>query len=399
MVAAVRRGASQHAIARQFGVSLAAVQYRVHRAHGQRLDRVNWSDRSHAPRTPHRTDPGIEDLVLSLRRELAESSDLGAWGAKAIHQALRGRGLREVPSVRTIGRILERRGALDGHERVRRPPPPRGWYLPEVAARRVELDSFDIVEGLVIKDGPQVEVLNGVALHGGLVASWPMVAPVTAKAAVEALIAHWRTYGLPGYAQFDNDTIFQGTHTHPDVIGRVMRLCLSPGVIPVFVPPREMGFRAMIESYNGQWQAKVWARFAHGSLAELEGRSGRYVAAVHRERRSRRPRRTGSRRPRSATPGFPRHSGWIELCQIFRRSQTSGAGQVVHLWRTDASGSVAVLGRRLAVDARWPNRLVRVEFDLAAGRMRFYALRRRGPRSQPMLKELDHHIPKRRFNE
>ena len=109
-----------------------------------------------------------------------------------------------------------------------------------------------------------------------------MVAPVTAKAAVEALIEHWRTFGLPGYAQFDNDTIFQGTHTHPDVIGRVMRLCLSLGIVPVFVPPREMGFQAMIESYNGQWQAKVWARFAHGSLAELEGRSGRYVAAVHR---------------------------------------------------------------------------------------------------------------------
>ena len=56
-----------------------------------------------------------------------------------------------------------------------------------------------------------------------------------------------------------------------------------------------------------------------------------------------------------------------------------------------------MLGRRLAVDARWPNRLVRVEFDLAAGRMRSYALRRRGPRSQPMLKELDHHIPKMSF--
>jgi hypothetical protein len=135
------------------------------------------------------------------------------------------------------------------------------------------LDSFDIVEGLVIRDGPRVDVPNGDSLHGGLVASWPMAAPVTAKAVIEALIGHWRAHGLPGYAQFDNDTIVQGTHTHPDVIGRVMRLCL--GVTPVFSPPREMGFQAMIENYNGQWQAKVWARFAHDSLAELQGRSGR----------------------------------------------------------------------------------------------------------------------------
>jgi transposase-like protein len=384
MVAAVRRGRAQHAVARQFGVSLATVQYWAHRAQGQRLDRVDWSDRSHAPRAPHRTAEAVEDLVLSLRRELAEASDLGACGAKAIHQALRGRGLRAIPSIRTIGRILERRGALDGRKRARRPPPPRGWYLPEVAGRHVELDSFDIVEGLVIRDGPQVEVLNGVSLHGGLVASWPMAAPVTAKAVVAALVEHWRAHGLPGYAQFDNDTIFQGTHTHPDVIGRVMRLCLGLGVIPVFVPPREMGFQAMVESYNGQWQAKVWARFTHGSLAELQGCSRRYVAAVHRTRADRieaaPPRRTFPERWRLNLQAHPR-------------------GRVVYLRRTDASGSVEVLGHRLAIDTQWPNRLVRVEFDPTAGRMRFFALRRREPTVQPMLMELVHHIPKRRFNE
>ena len=36
-----------------------------------------------------------------------------------------------------------------------------------------ELDCIDVVEGLVIKGGPHVEVLNAVSLHGGLVASWP----------------------------------------------------------------------------------------------------------------------------------------------------------------------------------------------------------------------------------
>jgi hypothetical protein len=41
-------------------------------------------------------------------------------------------------------------GALDGQRRVRRLPPPRGWYLPEVAQDRAELDSFDIIEGLAL---------------------------------------------------------------------------------------------------------------------------------------------------------------------------------------------------------------------------------------------------------
>ena len=60
------------------------------------------------------------------------------------------------------------------------PRRPEAGICPTSPPGEAELDSFDIVEGLVIKDGPQVEVLNGVSLHGGLVVSWPTVAPVTA---------------------------------------------------------------------------------------------------------------------------------------------------------------------------------------------------------------------------
>jgi hypothetical protein len=38
--------------------------------------------------------------------------------------------------------------------------PPLGWYRPEGAASWAEVNSIDIVEGLVIESGPQVEVLN-----------------------------------------------------------------------------------------------------------------------------------------------------------------------------------------------------------------------------------------------
>ena len=51
---------------------------------------------------------------------------------------------------------------------------------------------MDAVEGLKIKDGPLVEVLNGVSLHGGLVASWPQEGCVTSAAVIDALIEFWR---------------------------------------------------------------------------------------------------------------------------------------------------------------------------------------------------------------
>src|SRR5262249_1622402 len=177
----------------------------------QRLDRVDWSDRSRAPHHTRRTATLLEDLVLKTRSDLAHG-DLGAIGADAIRQALLEQGVAPVPALRTINRILARRAALDSRQRTRRPPPPKGWYLPDLAAAQAELDSFDIVEGLVIKDGPQVEVLNGVSLHGGLVVSWPTLSPVTAEMTVQSLTQHWRVVGLPDYAQFDNDRIFQGTH-------------------------------------------------------------------------------------------------------------------------------------------------------------------------------------------
>lgn len=58
---------------------------------------------------------------------------------------------------------------------------------------------------------------------------------------IEFLTAHWQEHGLPRCAQFDNVMIFQGTHRYPDALGRVIRLCLSLDVVPVFVSPRASG--------------------------------------------------------------------------------------------------------------------------------------------------------------
>jgi putative transposase len=381
MVAAVRRGQSLRAVASRFRVGVATVAHWVARAKGQRLDRVEWSDRSRAPRQTRRTATAVEDLVLKARRELAQS-DLGAIGADPIRQVLLEQGVADVPSLRTINRILARRGALDARPRTRRPPPPRGWYLPNVAAAKAELDSFDIVEGLVIKDGPEVEVLNGVSLHGGLVVSWPTVSPVTAAMTVASLTEHWRAVGLPDYAQFDNDMIFQGTHRYPDALGRIIRMCLSLGVVPVFVPPRETGFQAMIESYNGWWQAKVWSRFQHAGLEDLQGHSQKYVAALRKQRAA----RIETAPDRRAFPG-----DW--KLELKKRPH----GRLVYLRRSNGLSEVTLLGQTWQLGQVWPHRLVRCEVDMDKNKIRFFTLRRKDPTSQPQILEVDYRLPNRGF--
>jgi hypothetical protein len=322
----------------------------------------------------------MERRVLQARAFLRDKSVLGEFGAVAIEQYLRSR-YDETPSVRTIGRILKRRGALDGKPRVRRPPPRPGWYLPEVAAGRAELDSFDTVMGLVIADGPEVEVLNVVSLHGGVVGSWPNTR-LTAIDVVEFVVEHWRKSGVPRYAQFDNDTRFQGAHQFRDSIGRVVRLCLSLDVIPVFAPPRETGFQAAIESYNGRWQAKVWTRFRHVSLLALQNRSTAYVLE-HRARNAARADAAPSRRR------FPAH--WQFNFDAPLR------GRIVYIRRTNQRGDVDILGRRFTINRDWVHRLVRAELDFARAEVSFYALRRRDPDQQPLLATASYVFPNRPF--
>jgi hypothetical protein len=384
MVRAVRSGASIYAVAKRFRVAPSTVRFWLRRAGKQRVDRVDFSDRPPGRREPvNKTSRDLEDLVVTLRRELKENSALGEYGAATIRWELKRKHTTCLPSIRTIGRILERRGALDGRRRVRRPPPPPGWYLPKASGRRAELDSFDIVEGLVIRGGSNVEVLNAISLHGGLVASWPK-GTITAKIVVKALLQHWRRHGLPTYAQFDNDTVFQGAHHHPDTIGRVTRLCLCLGVIPIFTPPQETGFQAAIENFNGRWQAKVWSRFTHTSRRALQARSAKFVTASRR-RAAARIENAPSRRP------FP--EDWkLDL-------QTTLKGRVIFLRRTDAKGQASLLGHTFPVAPTWPHRLVRAEVDFAGKRIRFYALRRRDPTYQPLLHEVHYEFPKRRFQE
>ena len=381
MVAAVRAGQSQRSVARQFGVSLPTVQLWVQRAQDKSLDQVNWEDGSHAPhqqatQTPQET----EARILTLRQELSKHSDLGEHGAHAIRRDLLANAPRDpatVPSIATINPILKRHGAFDAQKRVRRPPPPSGWYLPEVAAKRAEIDESDFVEDILLEGGVRVCVLNTISLHGAWCASWPTL-EMRAVFVRECLLAHWREFGLPDYAQFDNGNVFQGPHQHPDSIGRVTRMCLSLAVTPVFAVPREFGIQSAIESYNNRWQQKVWQRFAMTTFEEVSAYSARYVVAVRQKNRQR----------QEAAPArrlFPRD--WSEPAHLQR------TGCLMFLRRTSGAGNVALLGHDFPVSATWPNRLVRCEVDLSADVIRVYGLRRQEPEQQRLLQEWKYRLP------
>jgi hypothetical protein len=354
------------------------VSFWVERSAGQRLDRFSFTDHKRG-RAWNRTETALERNILQTRAYLREHSALGEYGADAIERALQEDG--SAVSRATINRVLKRHGATDAHGRMRRPAPPKGWYLPEVAADRAEVDCFDFIEDLKIAGGPLVCVLTGKSLHGALTDAW-VLDRLSARGSIPCLQERWRRDGLPAYAQFDNDMVFQGAHRYPDTVGRISRLCLALGVIPVFVPPLEHGMQNLIESFNGLWQAKVWQRHHVGSAAELQTVSDAYIAA-HRARSASAVDRAPGRRP------MPKHFEFDADIPL--------RGQMIFVRRTTENGNVYLLGQHFAVSPQWPHRLVRCEVDFDQHCIRCFALRRRAPTEQTLLATLDYHRPHKPF--
>jgi hypothetical protein len=384
MVKAVRAGASVRSVAVQFDVSVGDVAFWVKRAQGKRLDRVDFSDRPPGcARGWNRTAVHVEQRIVALRKSLREESILGEYGARAIQAALQAeaKAKAEGPSRATINRVLARHGLQDAVRRIRRPAPPQGWYLPEVAAGRAEVDCFDFVEDLKIADGPLVDLLTAKSLHGTLTDAWALKHR-SAKHTVLCLRRRWKRDGLPDYAQFDNDTMFQGAHQFAHAVGRISRLCLQLGVIPVFVPPLEHGMQNTIESFNGLWQAKVWQRHRMRSVRELQRRSDEYIAA-RRLRTQALAEAAPRRRPLPARFKLNLHAPL--------------RGLMIFIRRTDETGHVHLLGQRFAVSQDWLHRLVRCEVDFDHHCIRCFALRRRAPAEQPLLTTIAYHRPDKPF--
>lgn len=370
MVEAVRAGASMRAVARRWGTSLLTVQRWVARAADRPLDEVDWADRPRAPHRTRRVADDIEDEVLRLRVTLGEGV-LGDIGPDAIHAALRTDGTfaDRAPSVRTVARILGRRGATGPRHHHREPPPPRGWYLPGLTGRTLELDSFDTIEHHHLDRGVDVTVLTGVSLHGGLPAAW-VGPPCTAQVILERILAHWAVFGRPAYAQFDNDSRFHGGHGYPDILGRVVRACLALSVVPVFAPPGEHGFQNAVEGFNALWKRRVLERRYHEDLGALVEASDAWVDALRASRAA----RIAAAPVRSPMPA------------VLPRPDLPPTGRMAFIRRTDDEGRATVLGRPYDVDPAWPSLHVRADLDLGAGTLSFHRLRRSDPADQPLVR-------------
>jgi hypothetical protein len=229
----------------------------------QRDPHTDFCDRSRAPRRVTRTAPEIIPLVVTLRHRF-EAAPYGLIGTRAIQGQLREWHIRPLPSQTTIQRILARQALTHpvGSATTAAYYP----WLPLEALQAVQ--ATDIISkhlrgGLEIQHFHTLDlVTHAVALSQHL--------DKTTTTACQHLLKAWACLGLPLIHQFDNEGAFCGGHTHPRVIGRVIRLCLWCGVEAFFTPLYDPQRNHQIETFHALWCQAFWSRQTFTSLPHVQ---------------------------------------------------------------------------------------------------------------------------------
>jgi hypothetical protein len=72
----------------------------------------------------------------------------------------------------------------------------------------------------------------------------------SSKSIASALTDFWKSYSMPDFLQMDNELSFRGSNRYPRSLGLVLRLALSQGITPIFIPPAEPWRNGIVEKFN-----------------------------------------------------------------------------------------------------------------------------------------------------
>ena len=242
-------------------------------------DSAWYEDLSRRPLiSPHRTPAEIEKIIELVHWNLYNKGVF--CGDQAIRWELEDMNVQPLPSIRTIGRILSRRGLT--HGRIGRYEPKGKKYPSLPALVPNQTHQVDMV-GPCYLTGP----IRFYSLHAVDIAiNRCGIEPMPSKAAqsiLDAVYAVWMRMGIPENLQVDNELVFYGSPTHPRGMGPLIRLCLAYGVKLWFIPPAEPWRNGIVEQFNDHYQQKFLAKVTMASMAELKQES---LAFEHRHNSS-----------------------------------------------------------------------------------------------------------------
>lgn len=311
-----------------------------------------WQDRAHRPQViARKVSLSFERLVGRVHHKLkSRRNPLGFCGAEAIYNELAELGIRPIPCVRTIHRILVRRKLLT---RKRRDRSRRGATLPcPIAEKQNAVHQVDFIVGHYWAARRPVVIFNRKDGATGLVAGCEEP-DRSVQRVLAFLTKDWRRHGIPRFLQMDNDMSLTGGRMHPRSLGQLVRFCLACRVIPVFTPERRPASNAAVERYNGLWQEKVWQRYRFRTLVQLQEHSRAFQEAYNAYLRRRLIRQGKGARLEPCVRSLPKR-------RRFRHPLPLCRGPIWFIRSLDEDGTIQVLNEPVRLSTQYAHQFVRV---------------------------------------
>jgi transposase InsO family protein len=326
----------------------------------QRDPHTEFCDRSRAPVRVARTlPPEIEPLVVTLRHHF-EAAPYGLIGARAIQGKLRELKVHPLPSETTIQRLLARQGLTHPVGAAT-----SGAYYPWLpladlnAVQATDIISKHLWGGLEIQNFHTLDL----ATHTAVLSQH---LDKTATTTCRHLLRAWTRLGLPLIHQFDNEGAFCGGHTHPRVIGRVVRLCLWCGVEAFFTPLYDPKRNHQIETFHALWCRAFWSRQTFTSLPHVRRAVRSFLHWYHSHYR---PPALAGKTPAQSRAGHRGARLTPDLRRLLPDVATTRipltAGRFHLMRKVDAGGYVEFLNERWLVGRQWTGEYIRATVDTA----------------------------------
>ena len=224
-------------------------------------DSIDWfKDESKAPKKVNKLlGDETESQILFIRKELMKEK-MSQIGAISIQYECERRGIKPIPAVWTINRVIAKYG-LNKQTSFQKAPkdyPDLFWHTHQM----------DLVGPRYIKGDGKFYSVNLIDTTSRSC----FVKAVRTKSSeniLQAIAAFWQTHGMPDALQMDNELAFRGSNRYPRSFGSVVRFALSQGVAPVFIPVSEPWRNGIIEKFNHTYQQKFLQKQLFKDLNDL----------------------------------------------------------------------------------------------------------------------------------
>jgi transposase InsO family protein len=327
-------------------------------------------DLTRARHVAQRIPPELERAILSVRRRLqAHATPATRYrliGAPAILAELQALGIRPLPGLRTIERVLQRHGLTAPRVRLA-PLLPRQEYPGPQARASNQLHEVDLVGPIYLRgSGQRYYVWVGKDAFDGAVCL--RLADSRRMDEVLWFLGEcWKDLGRPEQVQLDNARELAGWGQSARTLSRVIRLCLRYGVSPVFIPEGEPQFNGSVEHFNGWFQEPLFQRH-YRRPGDLRRELARLQEAVNTQH--------VHPRLRGQTPAQHRRGLRLQKLPgsfvVPTERLPLAAGRVTFLRRVSAAGTVRVLSQTFRVGKKHRGLCLRLVIDTGRGWLTAY---------------------------